>query len=157
MVILFFGGILEGIKQSWHFITSSVERGLTSVQSYVQARRGGLAVTEAHWKAGVGLYEEAKEAWEKIMDIPGGYKISEEFSIASPFDWRRQHVMKMKIHGFDTNTGEQIEQWITVESDTELSKYEWLNRADAAVTDSPFGYSYEIGYVSEYEYYQKGS
>lgn len=155
MIIFFFGGILSGIKQSWHYIQSAVNRGLTSAISYVQARRGGLDVSEPDWSEGFGLAQEIKAGWQGILDMPAEYKVSEEFSVTSPFDWRRQHIMKMKIHGVDLATGQVVEQWITVESDGPLTKSEWLGKADEAVTESPFGYSYAIDFVSEYEYYQK--
>lgn len=156
MIIFLFGGILEGIKQAWHYVTSAVERGIKSVTSYERVKEAGLDVIKDSWVESWDLYEAAKEAWDKIRDLPEFYKISPEFSVATPFDWRQQHIMKMKIHAVDANTGEWVEQWITVESNTELSKAEWLMQADEAVTDSPFGYTYDIQYVSEYEYYQKG-
>ncbi len=155
MIIFLFGGILGSLKQVWHYVQSSVSRGLTSAQSYIQATSGGLEVSEGDWFAGVSLGQEVRDGWKGILEMPETYKVSEEFALPSPFDWRRQHIMKMKIHGVDLNTGEMVEQWITVENNRALSKSEWLRKADEAVFASPFGYSYSIDFVSEYEYYQK--
>lgn len=156
-MVFIFGGILEGIKQSWHYVTSSVNRGLTATQSYIQIKRAGLAVSESLWKESYDTFRESQNTWKKIMEVPEYYKIGEQLAVKSPFDWKRQHIMKMKINAVDVNTGKWVEQWITVENDTALSKREWLLKADDAVMNSPFGYSYHIQYVSEYEYYQKGA
>jgi hypothetical protein len=156
LIILIFGGIVTAVKNVFHYVTSAVERAIGSSESYDQATSAGLSTDQDSWIETYDLYSEAREGWQRIVDLPEFYKVSEEFSVSSPFDWRQQHIMKMKIHGKDLNTGELVEQWITVENDTALSKTEWLQKGNEAVIDSPFGYSYEIDFVSEYEYYQKG-
>lgn len=156
MIILIFGGILEGIKRIGHWVHSAVKHGIGVREAEELIGPLDRTVDATEFRQAYDAYQEARSGWQQIRDIPEQYKIAEEFSATSPFDWRQQHIMKMKIHGTDLNTGEQIEQWITVESDNALSKSEWLNLADNAVSDSPFGYSYDIDYVSDYEYYQKG-
>ncbi len=154
-MVFFLGGILKGITQAWHYVASAVDRGLTAVGSYVQVSDAGIVVSQKDWEQSYDLLKEAQEGWRKITDIPEFYSIPGQFALDSPFDWRRRHVMKMKIQGVDLNTGESIEQWITVENDKALTKSQWLGLADQAVSDSPFGYDYRIDYVSEYEYYQR--
>lgn len=151
-----FGGILEGAKRVWHFITSGVRSGVesaavTTALEPVQDIFDISTVDETY-----GLYDEAIDNWQKIHNIPDFHTISEDFSLSSPFDWKQDHIMQMRIQGIDLNTGEQVDTWITVENDRAVSKDEWLGMAQEAVEDSPFGYSYSVDYVAEWEYYTKG-
>lgn len=155
MIILQIGSIFGAIKEAWHFVGSAVKSAIGSEE----AQRLITPISDLLKPQDVdlyyGLYSEAVEAWQKITNIPDEYLVNKEFAILSPFDWRQEHIVKMRIHGIDTITGELVDTWITVESNKELTKGEWLQLGQEAVFDSPFGYSYEIEYASEFEYYIK--
>lgn len=155
MTILILGSLISGAKEVWHYVVSSVDRGIDVITSREIITPISDVLDDDEFRDTYALASDALDAWGQIANIPESYTVSDSFAIESDFDWRQNHIMKMKIHGVDINTGETIEQWITVESEKPLSRGEWLNLGQEAVTDSPFGYSYEIEYVSEYEYFTK--
>lgn len=156
MTIFILGGLGQFVKDAWHYVTSAVRSDVPrEVASKIISPISDF-LDDSDIDVYYGLYEDSVEVWQRIHNIPNEHTITETYAIDTPFDWRRQHVMKMRVQGIDINTGQLIDSWITVESDTELSKGEWLNLAQEAVIDSPFGYSWEVDYVAEYEYYQKG-
>ena len=149
------GGLFGIIKQAFSYVVSGAERALGAVETVGQVIRGGIGIPE---EKGISIYEtvtDYQEAWAGLLDIPKEYKVSETFASPSPFDWRQKHVMQMKIQYTDLQTGEMGENWITVESDTELSMAEWETLADEAVAASPLGYFWDIDYIDEYRYYTK--
>lgn len=156
MIIFSFGSIFGAIKEAWHYVGSAVKRGVSSERLSEIITPISSILSPEDIDLYYGLYEDAVENWQRITQIPEEHLIREEFSIKSGFDWREDHIMRMRISGTDINTGELIDSWITVESERELTRGEWLQAGQEAVFDSPFGYSYEIDYVSEYEYYIKG-
>jgi hypothetical protein len=149
----FFGRIGETAKGWFGFIESAVVKGIGAVRAFSSFQVVDVGIDEAEFSAAYTTRERAGEIWNQITRIPSTYLVSERFGVVSPFDWSKKHVMKMKIEFTDLNTKERGVQWITVESDTELSKAEWEAMAQTGVLDSPAGYNYWIEGISDYQYY----
>ena len=156
MIILFLGGILSAAKESWHFITSAVKSGVESAVSYGQSIAGGLTVDKETYDVSYDFYEKSVKEWQAISQLNFDDLIPDNLAAISPFDWREKHVIQMRIQGINPITGEQVDRWITVESDKELTKGEWLTAGQSAVDEGIGSDPTEIDFVAEYEYYVKG-
>jgi len=147
------GGFTQAIKSGWQYIASAVEKGIEKAEGFAQFVSGGMEIPEEAFAGTYGTLSTAEKSWDKISLIPDTYKLSKNFGIYSPFDWDRKHVLKMKVEYFDFKTKTFGSQWVTVESDKELTIAEWKENAQEAVTDSPAGYDYQLLAFTSFQYY----
>lgn len=154
-MILFLGGLLGPIKEAWHFVKSAVKSRVESSVAYAQTIAGGLKVEKDTYLVSYDFYEQSVRDWQTISQLNFDELVTSDLAISTTFDWREKHILQARIQGTNTQTGESIDRWITVENDTELTKGEWMNAAQGAVDDSIGSDPTDIDYIAEYEYYVK--
>lgn len=148
-----FGFFTKAIEKAWSYVEKAVETGLSSIEGFTQYISGGGDIDQDEFSGAYVTRTQAKETWAGIKAIPRTYRVSGEFAVISPFDWARKHVMKMRVEFTDLQTGEKGQQWITVESDEQMSLAEWQAEGQTVVMDSPMGYQYWVDNVADYQYY----
>jgi len=148
-----FGFFTKAIEKAWSYVEKAVETGLSSIEGFTQYISGGGDIEQDEFAGAYVTRTQAKETWEGIKAIPSTYRVSGEFAVISPFDWARKHVMKMKVEFTSLSTGETSQQWITVESDTQLSLQEWESEARNVVMEGPITEDYIIESILDYQYY----
>lgn len=155
MIVLLLGSISGVISEAWQYVTSSVGSGVEGLRSSAEAIREAFGIDYETIRTYQDIAEEAKSAWERLNELPDFYRVNRNFALETDFDFRRDYVMHMKVHAFDLNTGEYIDQWITVESDEALTKQQWFDLGREATFDTPFGTDLVLEYATEFQYYVK--
>jgi hypothetical protein len=148
-----FGSIGSAIQSGWQFIASGVKSGVESTISIARNVSEALSLEYEDVLSGVETAQEAVSAWTKLNELPGFYDVTDKFALKTTFDYREKYVMQMEVVGKDTVSGKDINVWVTLENDKPLTKEEWLEYARKEFTDHPFGYSYIIDYVNDWNYY----
>lgn len=101
-------------------------------------------------------YHDVKEIYEKgklIESLFSLNRIDKSLGTVSAWDWKREFTMRAKISGYDAISGGFLEQYVTVNSDTPLSKEEWINMLEQAGS-SLFGrYEISVKSVSDFQYF----
>lgn len=154
MVILI-GGIFGAIGQTWHYIKSAVKSGIESSIAFTQTIAGGLTPELEPYEVAYDFYDQSVADWQTIGQMNYDELIPSDMAMSTPFDWRDKHIMQMRIQGINSQTGESVDRWITVENDREMTKGEWLTAAQGAVDESVGSDPTDIDYIAEYEYYTK--
>lgn len=154
-MIFVLGGLTSSIKRGWQYIVSSVVRdiGQLSQDAKTIADELGLDISEVTKYQDVA--KDALDAWQKLIDLPDFYRVTSKFGIETPFDYRDKYIMQMKVHAWDKNTGEFVDQWITVESGSRKTKQEWFELARQATIDTPFGTDLVLEYATDFRYYER--
>lgn len=150
-----FGRFAEAITSAWAYVESSVTRGLSAIEGVTQYISGGGDIEEEAFATAHASRREAEDVWRGIQNIPRTYRVTESFSFSSPFDWNQKYIMKMKAEFTDYATGEKSTSWITVESDTELTRAEWEDEAQQALLTLPTTLPKWIDSIEEWQYYTK--
>lgn len=161
-MIFILGSLGSGLNKAWQYIQSGVVSGVQSSIEIARTVAEGLKEDYTEVLAGVSTVEDIERGFTKLADIPDFYSVTSEFAAETTFDYEQNHVMKMKVHGTDKATGLNVDSWVTVESKTglnadgrKMTKQDWFNSAQEGVFESPFGYSWDLDYADEFEYYIK--
>lgn len=159
-VILVLGGLWGGIKQATrsvaHWVSSAVSSGVGQQEAYddiADVLSDDVDIEE--FLGQYDLYQDALPTWDKIKDIPETHIVSEEFALPTSLDYRRNHIMKMKVSAYDVASENFVEQWITVESDKLLTRAEWEREATKNTLDTLAGTNLVIVDILETQYYVK--
>lgn len=148
-------GFVEKIKSAWGYIESAVSSGLDRAGSFVQYVSGGGEVDRTDWFRGYDVVKEGETGWDRLPYVPKSYVVGEQFANESPFDWRQQYVMKMKLSVKDLQTGEFSERWVTVESDELMTMEEWEYYGAESGLQGLEGSEFETMDFLEYEFFQR--
>lgn len=150
------GGITSGVKQIVSFVSSGVRRGLGQEETYEQIKDYlPDDIIEDVIAGQYNLFEEFKTDWARINTIPDEYIVGREYGLATSLDYRQNYIMRIKVAAYDFNTGEEVERWITVESNKELTLEEWQSSAIDAARETLAGTDLFIEDYLEYEYFIK--
>jgi hypothetical protein len=148
-----FGGFTQAVSRVFGYASAAVSRGLEVGEAFTQYVAGGGTEGEKPFSLAQEAYDSSKRDWSKIGDIPREYRISSEFALDTGFDWREEHVMKMEVLYRDNETGEHGRKWVTVESNTEMTRQEWEYNAQSIIQETPTSGDLEVYGVISYEYY----
>jgi len=143
------------INKAWEYVVRGAKEGLSATEALRQYRSGGGAISNEYW---YDAYNEAKDLamlGEQIGELPDFYTVNEYLAIDSPFRWQQEWVMQMEVTGRDPETGEEISRWVTVESDTPLTKSEYQESAQASITANPGSSPFEIAGVIDWTFYHR--
>ena len=146
-------GFLGSIRGAFQYVTKAVESVFTAAESFVQFRTGGGELGKDEFLGTFDKYAGYKEGWDKILAQPSFYTVSDKFAMPVPFDFEREHVMKMKVFGTNLETGKREERWVTVETSEEITRAEWIHEAKNASVSGKWLYETTIDYVAEFQYY----
>jgi len=149
------GGFLSSIKSAFSFIVSAVEKGVSATETALGFASVGAELPIAEIAAEMTEIEAAKEGWAKISQMEWFARIPEKFGLKTDFDYAGEHIMKMLVHGRTLMTGIETATWVTIESPTALTKWEWTQLAKTASTGWFTTEPMTLDYIEEYEYYVK--
>ena len=123
-------------KVAFGAIQRGASEGMTAKAALIEYRAGGGKIRDAWWGS---LFRETFAqvgTREKVKDIPYTYTVPD--SMFQPVDWdlREKYVMQMEVSGISPLTGNRVTRWVTLETDTLVTKYEYLSGAQEAITDT---------------------
>lgn len=120
-------------KNAFAFVRRAVADGMSGRSSVKAFRDGGGHIGNEAW---FSLYKSAFNMYgwkETIKQVPETYNVRENMFTHTDFDFREEYVMQMKVSGYSEELGQRVTKWVTVESDSILTKTEWRWGAQEAV------------------------
>lgn len=145
----------KSINVAWEFVVRAAKEGLTATESLRQYRAGGGAIRNQYWYDAFSEAQVVDEIGQQIQDLPDFYMVNEHLATDSPFAWRQEWVMQMEVTGDDPETQEQYTRWITVESDSPLTKQEYGDAAQNSIDGTPGSIPFMILDVTDYVFYRR--
>lgn len=145
----------QSVNRAWEYILSAVKQGLRPTSTLQAYRDAGEHIGNQLW---FDAWHEAVQAdivGEKIGRLPDWQEFNPNLAIDSPFDWRQQWVVQLEVWGEDPETFERYTRWVTVESDDPLSKMDYWDMAQDAISYTPGSIPFQIMDVTDWLFYRR--